>query len=107
MQKWTSQISTEEIYQAALGIWDKALRDVSDAEIKKSLDQLLDKFPEWPPSVGEFKQLCSLARNSSELSFYRNVKVNREGRSPYVSHLLQDYCDAKGLPLPGVIRREL
>ena len=30
-------------------------------QIKYALDIVVDNYPEWPPTVGQFKQLCKLS----------------------------------------------
>jgi hypothetical protein len=73
LRKWTSQISTEEIYQAALKIWDRELREISDEEIKKALDKLSAQYPEWPPTPGEFKALCGAVKGSARFPWAEDV----------------------------------
>ena len=42
-------------------MWADELGAMSLQQIKYALDIVVDNFPEWPPTIGEFKKLCKLA----------------------------------------------
>lgn len=58
---------------ASLRLWDNDLKDVSNDIIKKVLDSLSDKFPSWPPTLGEFKQACLAVQGDSKFKWSHDV----------------------------------
>ena len=58
--KFTSVFPDEDIQLAAQNEWAEQLSKFSLDQIKKALDVCVDNFPEWPPTVGEFKALCNI-----------------------------------------------
>lgn len=67
--RFTSTLNSEELYIAALRVWDNALKDVSNDTIKKVLDSLPSKYPSWPPTPGEFYELCVAINGSTRFKF--------------------------------------
>ena len=59
--KWASLYPDEEIYAEAKKDWSVELGGISLEQIKYALDIVVDNYPEWPPTVGQFKQLCKLS----------------------------------------------
>lgn len=63
-QKWTSLITDEGTLHAMELIWGKVLSKVDPAQIKVSLDRLPDEYPDWPPTVGQFRAVCKIGKDS-------------------------------------------
>lgn len=40
--------------------WAESLGGIPAAGLRRAVDQCIDKFPSWPPTVGEFKKLCEV-----------------------------------------------
>lgn len=66
-QKWTSQFGDELSLRLAKEQWAKHLGEFSMDEIKRGLDVVVDRFPKWPPTIGEFKQICRLTPEEAGL----------------------------------------
>ena len=45
--------------------WGRNLSDFTLDDIKRGLDKCVDEYPSWPPTIGEFRQLCKI--NESDL----------------------------------------
>ena len=45
--------------------WGRSLSGFNLDDIKRGLDKCVDEYPSWPPTIGEFKNLCKF--NSDEL----------------------------------------
>jgi len=73
--KFSSYIATEELRLAALRVWDTSLKDISNTTIKQALDSLPDSFPSWPPTPGEFKELCISFGGSGKYKWSHELKV--------------------------------
>ena len=73
---------------ATLGVWDNALKDISNDTIKKVFESLPDRFPSWPPTPGEFKELCKAIQGSSNFAWSKDViKKSYEKHKPSSSNL--------------------
>lgn len=57
-QRWTSQFTDDIGLRLAQEQWSKMLSGFSMDQIKAGLDRCVDDHPKWPPTIGEFKQLC-------------------------------------------------
>jgi len=44
-------------------VWAYHLRDITVAEIKVALDKVPKDYPTWPPTVGEFMELCNFGKD--------------------------------------------
>jgi hypothetical protein len=55
---WTSLYSDDLIAKLAKQEWSKELGSLSYSAIKFGLDKCLTEFPKYPPTAGQFKQLC-------------------------------------------------
>lgn len=73
--RFTVPLSDDEIYLAALRIWDNALKDISNDIIKKALDSLPERYPSWPPTPGEFYELCVSINGSKRFKWKSDVMV--------------------------------
>ena len=63
-QKWTSQITDDQMLDDLQKVWGYHLAKFSPDEIKRSLDALPKSYPEWPPTVGQFMELCDVGRDT-------------------------------------------
>jgi len=62
-QKWTSLIIDEQMLVDMQKVWAYHLRDITVAEIKVALDKVPKDYPTWPPTVGEFMELCNFGKD--------------------------------------------
>lgn len=83
--KFSTALQNEEIYLASLAVWDTALKDMSNETIKKAIDDLPNRFPSWPPTPGEFKELCVSYEGSKRFKFASDVLVLAHENSSYKS----------------------
>lgn len=59
--KWSSYIGDEiEVQEEIEREWAVQLGKYNLMQIKKALDTVLDEFPDWPPTIGEFKAMCNV-----------------------------------------------
>ena len=65
--KWTSQFSDDDFIDDAKKIWAMDLSGLTPDQIKQGLDMTAAEYPEWPPTVGQFKQLCKVGDESRRL----------------------------------------
>ena len=56
--KFTSIYSDGDIQFEGEREWGRSLAGYSMDDIKRGLDKCVDEHPSWPPTIGEFKQLC-------------------------------------------------
>lgn len=57
-QKWIALFQGDEAIESWRVTWASGL-DVTADEIKHALARIGTEYPEWPPSFGQFKALCS------------------------------------------------
>jgi hypothetical protein len=76
LQKWSSQIPSNELYDLALESWDRAINKFSDECIAFALERSAETF-KWPPSIAEFTELCVM-RNKSLPESYFSIKKNHK-----------------------------
>ena len=65
--KWASQFPDEEFIDEAKKVWAMDLSMLSADQLKIGLDTVIDQYPEWPPTVGQFKALCKVGEESRKL----------------------------------------
>jgi hypothetical protein len=51
------------------------LKDVSNDIIKKALDALPERYPSWPPTAGEFMELCASINGSKRFKWKSDVML--------------------------------
>jgi len=66
--KWTSAQGLNDD-----GTWEIFLKDLQPSQFEIGMTRCFDKFPSWPPTLGEFKNLCVL--NSEDLNLPSFEKV--------------------------------
>lgn len=66
--RWISLFPDDEIQNEAQKMWSRELANISFERIGKAVDKLSFEYPSWPPTVGEFKQLCIVGMESEKLS---------------------------------------
>ena len=61
--KWSSLFPDGDLalYEESKSMWAEEMGGLSMEQIKYALDIVVDNYPEWPPTVGQFKQLCKLS----------------------------------------------
>ena len=59
--KWTSCFPDKVTLEAAKNEWSKQLGEYSTQHIAYAVDNVVDEYPEWPPTIGQFKKLCRSA----------------------------------------------
>ncbi len=60
-QKFTKPLEGEAILNATMHEWGLELSEFTGHHIGYALSICTDEHPVWPPTIGEFKQLCRLA----------------------------------------------
>jgi hypothetical protein len=64
-QKFTSVFGDDEdVLHATQHEWAESLGGIPKQQLRQGLDACIDQYPSWPPTVGEFKQLCKLSAKS-------------------------------------------
>jgi len=61
-QKWTSLVIDEQMLNDMQQVWGHHLRDVDLDQMKTALDRLPTEYPNWPPTVGQFLELCKACK---------------------------------------------
>ncbi len=61
--KWTSLITDDGTMELMKRCWSEDLRNIPGDAIGEALVKCTREFPEWPPTVGQFKQLCEIGRD--------------------------------------------
>ncbi len=56
--KWSAQFQTDEVLKAAINEWAEALNRYDGAELNRGIDTARLKFPEFPPTLGQFIACC-------------------------------------------------
>ena len=64
-QKWTSLIVDEAMLEDMQKTWGHYLAGTDAQTIKQALDKLPTEYPEWPPTVGQFLQVCKIGKDPS------------------------------------------
>ncbi len=65
--KWASAFPDEAFIDEAKKVWGADLKGLDNMQIKQGLDTVIDHYPSWPPTVGEFKELCKVGEESRRL----------------------------------------
>lgn len=66
-------------------MWDNSLKNVSNETIKLALDVIHERFPSWPPTPGEFYELCLSIRPSERFKFSDDVLAFQNSKT-YHNH---------------------
>ena len=61
--RWTSLIQNEAAENAMRKVWGESLASIEPITIKAVLDQLPTAYPNWPPTVGQFLELCKVGKD--------------------------------------------
>jgi hypothetical protein len=61
-QKWTSLVIDEQMLVDMQTVWGHHLRDINLDQVKIALDRLPREYPNWPPTVGQFAELCEACK---------------------------------------------
>ena len=61
-QKWTSLVIDEQMLNDMQQVWGHNLRNVDLDQMKLALDRLPREYPNWPPTVGQFAELCEACK---------------------------------------------
>ena len=76
LHKWTSAI--DEVEEIAVNEWAIELGGLNPEQIKRGLDSLPAK---WPPTAGEFKDLC--------IGEFEEKRLNISHRENRASHMIE------------------
>lgn len=76
--KWTSLITDDGTLQLMVHCWANDLSSVPGDAIKEALVKCTSEFPEWPPTVGQFKQLCMVGRDPTLIPPARQLEKPRD-----------------------------
>jgi hypothetical protein len=92
--KFISQFPTDEIYTTALRVWEIALKDISGEIMNLSINSLPERYPSWPPTVGEFKEICMAFKGSEKFKMWPQELMMIDSKSTYsnlnVNRLIDD-----------------
>lgn len=76
--KWSSQIPDDGMYELMKKCWAEDLATVPREFIKQALSLCSKEYPEWPPTVGQFKQLCNVGRDPILIPPERQLEKPRD-----------------------------
>ena len=65
--KWSSQFPDDAFIDDAKKVWSLDLKGLDNDQIKQGLDTMVKEYPTWPPTVGEFLELCKVGGESRRL----------------------------------------
>jgi hypothetical protein len=71
--QWTSTHG-EEVDETR--VWQASLKEVSEIQIRKALDILVNQNPEWPPKPAAFREMCLYGNDSREQAAF-DAMANR------------------------------
>jgi hypothetical protein len=77
-------------------MWDNSLKNVSNETIKQALDVLHERFPSWPPTPGEFYEMCLSIRGSDRFKFKdssnvaENLKISHNQSGCDIGHMIKE-----------------
>ena len=60
-QKWISMYRDEDVQVEAERLWASGLSGIDLGRIKGALERCPDEYPSWPPTLGEFIEMCKLS----------------------------------------------
>ena len=63
-QKWSSLVIDEQMLNDMQQVWGHHLRNVDLDQMKLALDILPKEYPNWPPTVGQFAELCDACKKT-------------------------------------------
>ena len=64
--------------------WQTGLAGLSGEQIKAGLNRTLDTYPDWPPTLGQFKALCRVPATPAA---HRLYLVDKRPVAPIPPHL--------------------
>jgi hypothetical protein len=50
---------------ATLAEWADAISDLSDEQVEHGIRAARDEYPDWPPTIGQFRALCRQGSNDA------------------------------------------
>lgn len=78
-RRFSSQFPTDESERAAKRIWGEALAGLDLEEIKTGLETMRQHYRSYPPTIGEFLELC---RPPGRLKKYKEAQLeDKTGQS--------------------------
>ena len=60
--KWSSLIVDDDMLNTMMNAWGHTLADIEPQTIKTVMDKLPMEYPNWPPTVGQFLELCKVGK---------------------------------------------
>lgn len=57
-QKWTSLFQGAEAVESWRVTWGSAMAGFTSEQWKHGVDSVARAYPEWPPTLGQFRELC-------------------------------------------------
>ncbi|MEW8645220.1 MAG: hypothetical protein AB2563_03910 [Candidatus Thiodiazotropha endolucinida] len=89
--QWTAKvgINRDEI-QESMQTWTEILADLKPEEIAHGFERLDDEAPEFPPSVMQFKHLCSIEKPIEAHRHYKALprpKANMDIAQAHISKM--------------------
>jgi hypothetical protein len=59
-------------------VWGAVLKSIPLDDIKAALETCPDHYPEWPPTVGQFKELCMIGKDPILIPPERQIEKPRD-----------------------------
>lgn len=91
MREYFGQTWTREYGEAdgqAINAWSEALREFSEAQIARGVKWCQSWQGDWPPNLGEFRQMCLTVR-PEELPNITEKRVALERQTGKPTHILE------------------
>lgn len=61
--RWTSLITDDGTMELLVRSWAEDLAGIPDDAMRAAIQKCPTEFPDWPPTSGQFKQLCMVGRD--------------------------------------------
>lgn len=76
--KWSSQVPDAEMMELMKACWAEDLRGLPNEAIRQALVSCTREYPEWPPTVGQFRELCMVGRDPITIPPERQLDKPRD-----------------------------
>ena len=87
--KWTNSLPRGKVANVKL-VWDNCLKNVTDEDMKAGHELLkfdTKKYVLFPPTPGEFRELCEMAKRRRLTFEYPTVETKKAGRDTARKHI--------------------
>ena len=77
-QKWTALFQGPEAIESWRITWMQGLLGFSGEQLRHGVEALAKAYPEWPPTMGQFRELCWIPPKPAKLLPFKRIE-NPEG----------------------------